>query len=347
MRSLSNEQRELTALRELSSRLGADPLLVQASSGNISIKMDDLLWIKASSKWMIHADADDFLVAVGLSRARRCLREGSVIPEIAGKSAGGARASIETAMHAVLPQRVVIHVHSVNAIAWAVRENGSEQLSTRLAGLAWRWIPYTPSGAALACEIGNVLSSSPDTNVLVLGNHGLVVCGENCRAAERLLLEVESRLAIAPRPAPEGSLDYLTSRLPNSDWCIPHWPGMHALADRMSRGILAGGALYPCQAIFLPDTVPGLVHRFRGRSEEDGTRQMFRLLDEQGVVWSKRLPAAEQQMLFGLANVIRRLDATSAIRYLTAAEVEGVLHGGAESYRGAANVNCQAELRLG
>ena len=27
-------------------------------------------------------------------------------------------------MHAVMPHRVVIHVHSVNAIAWAVRRDG-------------------------------------------------------------------------------------------------------------------------------------------------------------------------------------------------------------------------------
>jgi rhamnose utilization protein RhaD (predicted bifunctional aldolase and dehydrogenase) len=31
------------------------------------------------------------------------------------------RPSIETAMHAVLRHRVVIHVHSINAIAWAIR----------------------------------------------------------------------------------------------------------------------------------------------------------------------------------------------------------------------------------
>ena len=45
-------QAELTRLRELSARIGNDPLLTQASTGNSSIKLDDVLWIKASGKWM-------------------------------------------------------------------------------------------------------------------------------------------------------------------------------------------------------------------------------------------------------------------------------------------------------
>ena len=38
----------LDPLVRLSARLGRDPLLVQASSGNTSIKLDGVLWIKAS-----------------------------------------------------------------------------------------------------------------------------------------------------------------------------------------------------------------------------------------------------------------------------------------------------------
>jgi rhamnose utilization protein RhaD (predicted bifunctional aldolase and dehydrogenase) len=212
MKGLSNEQRELIALRGLSARLGNNPLLVQASSGNISVKIDDALYIKASGKWLIHAEADDFLVTVGLTRARQCLRKDMTIPENEAKSPGSLGASIETAMHVVLPQRVVVHVHSVNTIAWAVREDGPKQLRVRLAGLLWQWIPYVPSGRALAKKIGDVLSRFPRTDVLVLRNHGLVVCGDDCRSAEHLLADVERRLAVEPRSAPESDLIELARR---------------------------------------------------------------------------------------------------------------------------------------
>lgn len=115
------EHSQLLGLRELSARIGSNSLLVQASTGNTSIKIDDELWIKASGKWLIDAYCDDFLIPVKLARAKRCLSENAAIPETGAPSGVGLRASIETAMHAVLPQKVVVHVHSVNTIAWAVR----------------------------------------------------------------------------------------------------------------------------------------------------------------------------------------------------------------------------------
>src|SRR5271168_2059028 len=119
-------------LRSLSAKLGRDPLLVQAASGNTSIKINGTLWIKASGKWLADADQEEIFVPVNM----------------ATMSAGGVNLtpSIETAMHAVLPHRVVIHVHSVNAISWAVQENGAARLAERLAGLSWAWIPYVASG---------------------------------------------------------------------------------------------------------------------------------------------------------------------------------------------------------
>jgi rhamnose utilization protein RhaD (predicted bifunctional aldolase and dehydrogenase) len=43
-------QAELKQLRELTARVGSDPLLTQASTGNSSLKIGSVLWIKASGK---------------------------------------------------------------------------------------------------------------------------------------------------------------------------------------------------------------------------------------------------------------------------------------------------------
>ena len=48
-------EQEVMSLRDLSARVGSDPLLVQASNGNTSIKLDGVLWIKASGKWLARA----------------------------------------------------------------------------------------------------------------------------------------------------------------------------------------------------------------------------------------------------------------------------------------------------
>jgi hypothetical protein len=56
------------------------------------------------------------------------------------------RASIETAVHSVLPHRVVLHVHSVNIIAWAVRRDGRAELESQLKGIAGSGSPMSPQG---------------------------------------------------------------------------------------------------------------------------------------------------------------------------------------------------------
>ncbi len=59
---------ELEALRRLSARVGADPLLVQAAGGNTSLKHNGLMWIKASGTWLRDAVARDIFVAVDHQR---------------------------------------------------------------------------------------------------------------------------------------------------------------------------------------------------------------------------------------------------------------------------------------
>jgi len=341
MNDTYTREQELRALRDLSARLGRDPLLTQASSGNISLKFDDSLWIKASGKWLCHADADDFLIHVRLARARACVSQHIPVPETIASSPHTFTASIETAMHAVLPQAVVIHLHSVHTIACAVRDDAPAYLAARLAGLNWLWIPYVPSGNFLAAEIASRLARSPGADVLILGNHGLVVCGSCCRSAESLLAVVEERLAIEPRPLPPLDLDRLTASLDRSAWFLPASPEIHTLAaDPLSLRILSGGILYPCQAIFLPDILPAADFAYPAiLSLHKNTQPAARLLPGQGVFCRKEITAAERQMLCGLAGIVRRLHEPARLRYLSACEIEDVLGGEISGYRLAADRN--------
>jgi hypothetical protein len=77
--SRTRHERELASLRELSARVGSDPLLVQASNGNTSIKLDGILWIKASGKWLAHASQEEALVPVELAEAREAVEHGTEI----------------------------------------------------------------------------------------------------------------------------------------------------------------------------------------------------------------------------------------------------------------------------
>ena len=327
---------DLGPLLDLAGRVGCNPLLTQASTGNISLKLDGALWIKASGKWLADASGGKILIPLDLASVRASIRQNIDPAELYPD------ASIETAMHVTMPHRVVLHVHSVNTIAWAVREDAAAQLGTRLQGLRWQWIPYVASGLPLAREIARVLSAHPDTDVVVLGNHGLVLGGEDCRATEHLLNEIERRLAIAPREAHPADYALLAELAADSPWDLPDDDAIHALAtDPVSRKVLEGGFLYPCQAMFsdartrelfhaAPDVVPAAAE-YTGRP--------FLMVKGRGVVISRAMTPAEIAMLSGLAQVVQRVGPSSPLRYLTEDEVAASSSTAAYRYRELANAS--------
>jgi len=330
----TRQEREVVALRDLSARVGSDLLLVQASNGNTSIKLDGILWIKASGKWLAHAMQEEMLVPLELAEVQESILSGT---EIASRYTpkDELRPSIETAMHAVLRHRVVIHVHSVNAIAWAIRVDGPDQLKERLAGLHWRWISYVASGIPLAREIEKEVAGAPETDVLILGNHGLVVCGRDCPTAEKLLCEVERRLAITPRRFPKPDTTVLAIIARFSRWQFPDVHSLHALGtDAVSRKILKGGVLYPCQAIFLGRTMPlfppaVVVSKFTERLNGKDRTPAFVAVERSGVMLNEKMTSAERATLIGLAQLTQRTEESARLRYLNRAEVTDVLSKGA------------------
>jgi ribulose-5-phosphate 4-epimerase/fuculose-1-phosphate aldolase len=332
-------------------RIGRDPLLTQGSTGNTSLKLGGTLWIKASGKWLADAQQDDIFLPVDLVAVRQCIQRNMEPTEYESVSTARLPASIETAMHAVLPHAVVIHVHSVNTIAWAIREDAPARLEELLHGMQWQWIPYVPSGLMLAREIEKVLFHAPDTNVLVLANHGLVVCGKDCGDAEDRLDALERRLAITPRRPPEPDWDLLARVADGSPWIMPADSALHALgADSISRTILSGGLLYPCQAIFSNSSTPELFRAVRSPEPANGCKNRFAgrpflIVEAAGTLVSEAMTRAEHAMLSGLVEVVQRAAATAPIRYLTEVEIVRGLKAGAGRYRDLANTNHDASSR--
>jgi ribulose-5-phosphate 4-epimerase/fuculose-1-phosphate aldolase len=334
---------EIDSLLDISARIGGEPLLVQAGTGNTSIKLDGVLWIKASGKWLAHASHDEILVPVSLAETRRRIEQNA---DPAGQSAAvGGKAlgtSVETAMHSVLPHRVVLHVHSVNTIAWAVRLDGQDELALRLEGIDWQWIPYVASGLPLARAVEAAVARSPETSVLVLANHGLVVCAQNCQAAEDLLREVERRVAIIPRGVPEPDWAGLNRISVGTPWCVPQSLALHGMgADALSRRIVSGGILYPCQAIFLTtqarvfpgsvsaaDLMADLMKDAHGEIDEP-----FVMIEEAGVLVRQKPNPTESATLAGLAQVIQRIPEFAPLRYLSSDQVRDLLCADVYHYR--------------
>src|SRR5690348_9287823 len=120
-----NADPEFRALCALSAELGRNPLRTQAAGGNTSLKRGGVMWIKASGTWLAEAEVRDIMVPVALEPLRQALDRRDPRAEKATDfvpahlNARGLRPSVETSVHAVIPQPVVVHIHCVATIALA------------------------------------------------------------------------------------------------------------------------------------------------------------------------------------------------------------------------------------
>jgi rhamnose utilization protein RhaD (predicted bifunctional aldolase and dehydrogenase) len=324
---------EFSALKSLSARIGADPLLVQAAGGNTSLKHEGVMWIKASGTWLKDATARDIFVPINHETLQTALAKNDPACEactdfvVADLNATGLRPSIETTVHALMPQRVVVHVHCVNTIAWAIRGDAKLRLAEKLRDFNWAFIPYARPGLPLANAIAPRMK--PGIDVLILGNHGLVVAAETVAEAENLLNRVVKSLTKPVRAAVPPNLAALHLLCKGTDYAPAENTETHALAtDILALEKGKGSVFYPDHVVFL-----GI-----GVATEIDSGAALIALPGKGVVIRKDAKSAVEPMGRCLADVMRRIGADDPLIALNAESIDRLVNWDAEKYRQGLNM---------
>jgi rhamnose utilization protein RhaD (predicted bifunctional aldolase and dehydrogenase) len=329
---------ELGQLSALSAEIGNDLSLVQAGGGNTSLKAGDVMWVKASGTWLVRAGEEEIFVAAPLRDVLEAVDAGrEYVTECETPSGARLKPSVETTMHAVLSQRVIVHVHSVEVIALAAQANATDVLQKQLDGLRWAWLPYVHPGVELAQVIRDLPRPEPD--VIVMGNHGLVIAAADCDGGGALLRDVERRLQRIVRPAAAPDIPKLQAVI-QSGYRLPQSEEVHAIGtDEFSTAMAIRGILFPDQCVYLG--APGIVTD-RGAAEvvDEFTRSFgaapkYLIVPGAGVLVSEQLDRAGWELLVGVKRVLERLDAAVEVQVLDTQEVSRLLNWDAEKYRAA------------
>jgi rhamnose utilization protein RhaD (predicted bifunctional aldolase and dehydrogenase) len=319
---------EFESLRALSAKLGSNSLLVQAAGGNTSIKQDRVMWIKASGTWLMDAQSKDIFVPLDFAALTRALRDNSpdcesCLPFVRQDlNSLGLRPSIETSVHGRMPQRVVLHVHCVNTIAWAIRQDAELQLSQRLNDFNWSFIPYARPGLQLSHAIAENLR--PNSNVMVLQNHGLAVAADTVGAAESLLMDVVDKLQCPIRECASPDFDALQTISTNTDYV----PALHAMAHAPAldpRALREGCAnvYYPDHVVFLGTHIP----------TDMATKAPAIAVPGKGVLIHRNAKPSIEPMLRCLGDVFLRTPPEATLKALSDTEIDQLLNWDAEKYR--------------
>ena len=337
-------------LLEVSERLGRDSLQVQGPGGNTSIKQDGVMLVKASGTWLAEARERDIMAPVQAGALRAALAENDPAAEqpqnflVAEENASGLRPSIETTLHAALPWPVVLHTHCVATIAVAARADAEEVVAAKLGDLGAVVVPYVKPGVALAREI--MARSTPETRVIVLGNHGLVVGADSPAAGEALIATVESRLGRPPAEGapPTSALSAMAARI---GWRLAPEAATHALAHDPARlAMVSGASLYPDHVIFLGPGVcaaqPGeaieavaarAAAEGAGEGPAEGPARKLILIPGEGALVPADASPSVLALAKALGDVAARIEPGAALNRLSGAQEAELLDWDAEKYR--------------
>ena len=342
---LTPPEPEYAALCRASAEIGADPMLIQAAGGNTSIKDGDVMWIKASGTLLADALDKDVFVAVDLPDMRRAVVGGEDRADQPAEFAlvqGGLRPSIETSLHAVFGQKVVMHAHCVHTLAHAVRKDCKALMQAPLDGLNWDIVDYVKPGANLA-RLVSAVAKGP-VNVVVLQNHGIIVAGETVAETHALMIDVHERLRVDPAASVAPDLTALATLTEGSDYTLPDYALLHQLAlDPARLKQATGGSLYPDHVIFCGIGATAL---HDGETPDEAAAKLikagapapaFLIVPGKGVVVRRDATEANHALIRCLVDVLLRVPADADLNYLSDAQNFELLNWDAEKYRSTLN----------
>jgi rhamnulose-1-phosphate aldolase/alcohol dehydrogenase len=121
-----------------------------------------------------------------------------------GPTQRGAAPSIDTAMHGLVEQPHVDHLHPDSGIALATAADG-ERLTAECFGDRVAWVPWRRPGFQLGLDIAAIAAANPQAIGVVLGGHGITAWGRTSEECEARSLEIIRTAAefIAARGRPE------------------------------------------------------------------------------------------------------------------------------------------------
>ena len=334
-------ERTQESIKAFCKKIGSNRLLVQGAGGNVSWKEGETLWIKASGAWLADAEGGDIFVPVNLRLLNEANIKGefSALPKVLGSST--LKPSIETLLHGLMPHKIVIHLHMVDALALLVLKDGKNIIKSVMGeSFNWVFIDYFKPGPDLARAVSQAIASSPEVDTLFLKNHGIVIGGASIKDVEvridSLTRAFNGKIFVkTPSTSPQAMLKKIPEAYINFYKYIDDSDIQSlALDPFFFHKTTNDWALYPDHVVFLGSkafTYEGWADFSKCVDLESLPELIF--IRNIGVFASKSFGKAKCAQLLTFFDVISRLSEGAVVSPLGASQVDEVLSWEAEKYR--------------
>lgn len=327
-------------INDYCARIAQNPLLVQGAGGNVSWKEGEVLWVKASGTWLRDANTQDIFVPVALPELRAALGGGHFDRQPRTLGEKHLKPSIETVLHALLCQKIVVHLHAIEPLSWLVRADAVAMIAQRMSATPeYILVPYRKPGQELAQSVHEALETKPNARVVLLMNHGVVIAGESVMDIENTLGDLLNalpgeELPVAPplaRPTPLP-LNASLTLTPLADADLHRLATQPALFKRLQHE----WALYPDHVVFLgARAITFDTHASAQKAASDGKLPSDApvFIQNIGAFSLAPLPESKLAQLRCYQDLIERVAPDVSLHELSIHDIASLLNWDAERYR--------------
>ena len=337
MNTIKHTTRE--QVKAFCARIGKDPLLVQGAGGNVSWKDGNMLWVKASGTWLADAVAKDIFIPLDLVDLRQAIANENFHTDPRLVVDSELRPSIETLLHALMPHKVVVHLHAVEILAHLVRTDPVAEIEKLIGGaVKWCCVDYYKPGAELAEAVAAHLLQQPDIDVIFLQNHGVVIGGASIADIDIILQKLVLLLQNTMAPLlVDGETFEAASILKSQTYSLCSDLEVNQLATNndLSSRLESEWVLYPDHAVFLGGQASILGHSISldDLDDLDEKKPAFIFDLGIGVYESKTATTAQKVQLRCYYDVLIRQPLTENLLTLSPDAIAELLDWDAEKYR--------------
>lgn len=338
MMDKSNAQVALE-VHDFCSRIGADPLLVQGAGGNVSWKDDGTLWVKASGMRLADAVSKEIFVPVNLPNLQHAIAKGdfSVVPEVVGPSP--LKPSIETLLHALMPQKFVVHLHPVQVLSILVRRDCETALQALIESkFLWGLVGYYKPGLHLAEGVCLAVKQEPRLRILFLRSHGVVIGADSLAEAEetiRFMVQLCDRQQ-APVKSTDTAQGGVLEKIEGYERVNDPVVQQLVLQPRLFAALASCWALYPDHVVFLgsaPNTYTSPQDFLEKKDLEGGDAPDLIFICGSGVYVKPTFSRSKAEQLQCYAEVLMRQSSHTDLNPLSKNQIDELLNWDAEKYR--------------
>lgn len=177
------QNHKLDNLISISNNIGKNTAYIQGGGGNTSYKESNILYVKASGTLLKDMSINTGIAEITLNELNKYLEnpdsdENIFALKVQSFCINNKKPSIEAGLHAVIPNKYVIHSHSVYANILNCSLEARDILDNLFKD-EYIFIPYATPGVDLIKKYKDILQYNSNYKAIFLQNHGLITFSDN------------------------------------------------------------------------------------------------------------------------------------------------------------------------